>query len=131
VAVADRLKARGWSVAVLNARFLKPLDRETVLAQAKGKSLVVTLEESAATGGFGAAVLEALSDAGMSQPEFRAIPVKQIGIPPDRFVDHGSVDDLRRVTRLDEQGIEEQIREAIELAGITPASPDRLEVRSA
>ncbi len=131
ILVADRLKARGWSVAVLNARFLKPLDRDTLLAQVRGKRLVVTLEESAATGGFGSAVLEAISEAGIADPQFRGIPVKQIGIPQDRFVDHGSVVDLRRVTRLDEDGIEEQVVEAVQAAGITPASKDRLEARTA
>ena len=92
---------------------------------------MVTLEESAATGGFGAAVLEAIAEAGIADPQFRGIPVKRIGIPADRFVDHGSVADLRRVTRLDEQGIEEQIKEAIEAGRHHAGVRDRLEVRSA
>ena len=62
--VADRLAADGWSVGVINARFAKPLDRALILDQARGKKLVVTLEESVATGGFGSAVLEALTASG-------------------------------------------------------------------
>lgn len=132
VAVADRLKARGWSVALLNARFLKPLDEAALLSQARGKRLVVTLEESVTTGGFGSAVVEAIGNAALADPAMGGIPVKRIGIPANRFVDHGSVADLRRTIRLDEQGIHEQIEEAIEAVGITPSEPsDRYEVRSA
>jgi 1-deoxy-D-xylulose-5-phosphate synthase len=132
VAVADRLTKQGWSVAVLNARFLKPLDRDAVLSQARGKSLVVTLEESAATGGFGGAVLEAIAEAALGDPEYRGIPVKQIGIPADRFVDHGSVTDLRRTVRLDEDGIHEQIQEALrETRAVPTGTTGHFEVRSA
>jgi 1-deoxy-D-xylulose-5-phosphate synthase len=132
LAAADRLVAEGWSVGVLNARFLKPLDRDSVLSQARGRQLVVTLEESAATGGFGSAVVDALSEAGVADPAYRAVAVKQIGIPADRFVDHGSVGDLRRLVRLDETGIYEQIRETLATVGATPsAGSGRLQVRSA
>ena len=64
--VADALAADGWSVGVINARFAKPLDAELILDQhARGKKLVVTLEESVVSGGFGSAVLEALADAAL------------------------------------------------------------------
>ena len=46
MAAADLLAAKGWSVGVVNARFAKPLDRELILDQARGRRLVVTLEES-------------------------------------------------------------------------------------
>ena len=52
---ADALEAEGWSVGVINARFAKPLDGQLILDQARGKRLVVTFEESVATGGFGSA----------------------------------------------------------------------------
>ena len=117
---AETLAADGWSVAVINARYAKPLDTELILGAARGKRLVVTLEESALAGGFGSGVLEALAEAGMADSALRGIPVLRIGIPADRFVDHGSVVDLRRQVRLDVPGIGEQIQEAILDLGITP-----------
>ncbi|HVM30501.1 MAG TPA: 1-deoxy-D-xylulose-5-phosphate synthase [Candidatus Limnocylindrales bacterium] len=127
---ARQLAADGWSVCVVNARYAKPLDRELILNQARGKRLVVTLEESVVVGGFGAAVLEALAEEGLTDDELRRLPVRLIGIPADQFVDHGAVTDLRRVLRLDVAGITEQVREAAETLGLRP---DRLalEVRSA
>jgi 1-deoxy-D-xylulose-5-phosphate synthase len=113
VAVAGRLAADGWSVGVINARYAKPLDRQLILDQARGKKLLVTLEESVVTGGFGSGVLELLEEARLTDPAYRAITARPIGIPADRFVDHGSVDDLRRLIRLDEDGIEVQIRETL------------------
>ena len=128
--VAEELAAEGWSVAVLNARYLKPLDREALLDQARGKRLIVTLEESVVTGGFGSAVLETLNERAFAEPALRAIPVRCIGIPAGRFVDHGSVSDLRRELRLDAPRIGEQIEEAIAELDLAPAAP-RLSARSA
>ena len=68
-----RLEARGWSVGVINARFAKPLDRQLILDQARGKQLVVTFEESVVTGGFGSGVLEAFEEARLADPAYRAI----------------------------------------------------------
>ena len=68
-----RLEARGWSVGVINARFAKPLDRQLILDEARGKSLVVTFEESVVTGGFGSAVLEAFEEARLADPAYRAV----------------------------------------------------------
>jgi 1-deoxy-D-xylulose-5-phosphate synthase len=120
MAVAERLAADGWSVGVINARYAKPLDRQLILDQARGKKLLVTLEESVVTGGFGSGVLELLEEARLTDPAYRAIPARPIGIPADRFVDHGSVDDLRRLIRLDEDGIEAQIRETLATLRATP-----------
>jgi 1-deoxy-D-xylulose-5-phosphate synthase len=120
VEVADLLEADGWSVGVINARFAKPLDRQLILDQARGKRLVVTFEESVVTGGFGSGVLEAFEEARMADAAYRAIPVRIIGIPGDRFVDHGAVADLRRLIRLDVLGLCAQVREAIEQLRIVP-----------
>jgi 1-deoxy-D-xylulose-5-phosphate synthase len=117
---AAALAEAGWSVAVVNARFAVPLDRDLIVRHAAGKQLIVTLEESTSAGGFGSAVLEALSEAGRDQPEVRAVPTLVVGVPAGRFVDHGSVVDLRRVLRLDSEGIATQIREALEQAGVAP-----------
>jgi 1-deoxy-D-xylulose-5-phosphate synthase len=120
VEAAAALAEEGWTSAVVNARFAAPLDRELIVRAAAGKRLIVTLEESVTAGGFGSAVLEALSAAGLDAPELRAIPTLVIGVPAGRFVDHGSVGDLRRLLRLDADGIAAQIREALERTGAAP-----------
>jgi 1-deoxy-D-xylulose-5-phosphate synthase len=122
VEVADLLAAEGWSVGVVNARFVKPLDRELILDQARGRRLVVTLEESVVSGGFGSAVLEAIEEARLGDATLREIVVRPIGIPADRFVDHGAVGDLRKLTRLDVDGIAGQVREAAAELGMEPAA---------
>jgi 1-deoxy-D-xylulose-5-phosphate synthase len=108
---------------VINARFAKPIDEELLLRQVRGVPLVVTLEESALAGGFGSAVLETLADAGRSDAAYRQVAVTRIGIPAGRFVDHGSVSDLRHQVRLDADGILGQVREAISQVGIAPSDP--------
>ena len=117
---AAALEADGWSVGVINARFAKPIDRQLILDAARGKKLVVTFEESVVTGGFGAAVLELLEEARLADPAYRDVAVKILGIPGDRFVDHGSVADLRRVLRLDAPGLTEQVRETLATLRATP-----------
>jgi 1-deoxy-D-xylulose-5-phosphate synthase len=119
--VADRLDADGWSIGVVNARFAKPLDRQLILDQARGKRLVVTFEESVSAGGFGSAVLEAIEDARLTDVALRSTTVRIVGIPADRFVDHGAVADLRRLVRLDVPGLEGQVREAVEALGLRPS----------
>ena len=117
---ADSLAGQGWSVGVINARFAKPIDRQLILEEARGKRLVVTLEESVVTGGFGTAVLELLEEARLADPAYRDVALKIIGIPGDRFVDHGSVTDLRRRIRLDAEGIAGQIGETLATLRATP-----------
>ncbi len=123
IQAAEALAAEGWSVGAINARFAKPLDRELILGAARGKRLVVTLEESVVTGGFGSAVLELLEEARLSEPAYRDVALKIVGIPGDRFVDHGSVADLRALIRLDADGIAAQIRETLATLGLTPPVP--------
>jgi len=122
VEVAETLEAQGWSVAVINARFAKPLDRQLILEHARGKKLVVTFEESVVTGGFGSGVLDAFEEARVADPSYRDVQVRIIGIPSDRFVDHGAVSDLRRLIRLDVPGLTAQVRETIGQLGITPGA---------
>ncbi|HJV35691.1 1-deoxy-D-xylulose-5-phosphate synthase [Geomonas sp.] len=96
---AKMLKEKGISAAVVNARFVKPLDSELILAQAKKTGCIVTVEENALQGGFGSAVLEAISDAGLT-----SVRVKRIGIP-DSFIEHGSQAQLRSDLGIDAAGI--------------------------
>jgi 1-deoxy-D-xylulose-5-phosphate synthase len=118
---AVRLAEEGWSGAVINARFAKPLDRELIVRHALGKQLVVTVEESVVAGGFGGAVLEALAEAGLEDSAVRSVPVRLIGLPADRFIDHGSVSELRRLVRLDVEGLATQLREALGAVGARPS----------
>jgi 1-deoxy-D-xylulose-5-phosphate synthase len=120
MAAAERLAAKGWSVAVINARFAKPLDRQLILDEARGKRLIVTLEESVVTGGFGSGVLELLEEARLADPVYRDVALRIVGLPGDRFVDHGSVTDLRRILRIDADGIVAQVGETLDLMRATP-----------
>ena len=83
--VAEALQADGFSVAVVNGRFVKPLDAELITSLATTVRLLVTLEENTAHGGFGSGVLEVLSQAGVT------VPTQVFGIP-DRFIAQGSPD---------------------------------------
>jgi 1-deoxy-D-xylulose-5-phosphate synthase len=85
---ADELATQGIDVAVINARFLKPLDTEVILKAMRECGFVVTLEEAALAGGFGSAVLEAAADA-----HINASRIRRLGIP-DFYVEHGERDEL-------------------------------------
>ncbi len=117
---ASALEADGWSVGVINARFAKPLDRQLILDAARGKQLVVTFEESVVSGGFGSAVLELIEEARLADAAYRDAAVRIVGIPGDRFVDHGSVADLRRMLRLDAAGLTDQVRETLATLRLSP-----------
>jgi 1-deoxy-D-xylulose-5-phosphate synthase len=121
---ADLLEAEGWSVGLINARFAKPLDRQLILDAARGKTLLVTLEESVVTGGFGAGVLELVEEARLADPAYRDVAVRIIGIPADRFVEHGSVEQLRKLLKLDAAGIADQVREALTRLRAKPAGAE-------
>jgi 1-deoxy-D-xylulose-5-phosphate synthase len=88
VELAQALRLQGYSAAVINPRFIKPLDRELIARYACRAIAVVTLEDHVLMGGFGSAVLEALSELGIDTP------VVRVGWP-DRFIEHGKVDQLR------------------------------------
>jgi 1-deoxy-D-xylulose-5-phosphate synthase len=86
--LAQALGRLGYSAAVINPRFVKPLDRELIAQYARQATAVVTFEDHVLMGGFGSAVLEALNEMGV------ATPVIRIGWP-DQFIEHGKVDALR------------------------------------
>ena len=85
---AKLLEAEGIKAAVINPRWIKPLDTGTLEFFARGVKVLCTLEDHALSGGFGSAVAEHLSDAGI------ATPLLRIGWP-DQFIEHGSVAILR------------------------------------
>ncbi len=104
LALADRLeRERSIRPTVVNARWVKPLDLDLLLSQARSARLIVTFEDNVAMGGFGSAVLEALSDASLTTP------VERIAWP-DAFIEHGStVDILRAAHGLDAETIHNRI----------------------
>ncbi len=102
---AKRLRADGVAAAVVNARFVKPLDHETILAQARRVGRLITVEEHALAGGFGSAVLELLETAGLYGIG-RGVEVTRLGLP-DQFIEHGGAKTLRQRCRLDADGIVE------------------------
>ncbi len=104
---ADRMKADGLSAAVINARFIKPLDVELILRLAKKTGRVVTVEEHALMGGFGAAVLECLDAARAS-----GIKTMRLGLPDD-FIEHGTQKILRQKYGLDAEGIYAKVRDFV------------------
>ena len=83
-----RLEREGYSSAIINPRFIKPIDREMLAQYAKRVTAFVTFEDHVKMGGFGSAVVEALDEMGCT------LPVVRIGWP-DQFIEHGKVDDLR------------------------------------
>ena len=87
--LALMLEEQGLSVALIDPRFAKPIDRDAVGLYGKRCGLLVTLEDHVLAGGFGSAVLEAANELGLS------MPVVRVGWP-DEFIEHGKQDDLRR-----------------------------------
>ncbi len=101
---AEMLAEEGISAAVINARFVKPLDRDLILTWTKVTGRVITIEENALMGGFGSAVLELLADEGL------LVPVKRIGLP-DLFIEHGAPAILREKYGLTSAALAETARE--------------------
>jgi 1-deoxy-D-xylulose-5-phosphate synthase len=118
VAAAAQLRAEGLDVGVVNARFVKPLDVDVVRQVLEASPFVVTVEEAALAGGFGSAVCEAASDAGLNTAH-----VHRLGIP-DRYIEHAERSEQLADLGLDAAGIAQACRRMaarIELPRTTPA----------
>jgi len=101
---AERLAQEGISAAVVNARFAKPLDTELILKTAKNVRCLVTVEEGCKMGGFGSAVLETLSEAGVM------LRTKILGLP-DWYIEQGPQDLLRERYGLTADGIYNSVKQ--------------------
>ena len=121
---ADLLAERGIAATVADARFAKPLDAGLAAQLAAEHELLVTVEEGVLAGGFGSAVWERLSDAGL------APRILRVGLP-DRFVTHGSPKLLHREVGFTGPRIAERIQAALadgpEAAGATALLPGSAE----
>jgi len=113
---AERLVQVGINPAVINSRFLKPLDGDLLCDWAKRIGKVLTVEENVLLGGFGSAVLELFQERGLF-----SIRVKRLGIP-DLFVEHGPQPLLRAKYGIDENGILGAVQEMV---GEEKSSPIR------
>jgi 1-deoxy-D-xylulose-5-phosphate synthase len=96
---ALRLEEHGISARVIDGRFVKPIDLESIRSGAIETGKIVTVEENVLAGGFGSAVLEALSD-----EKFRGVEVLRLGID-DRFLEQGTQKELRSSLGIDDEGI--------------------------
>jgi 1-deoxy-D-xylulose-5-phosphate synthase len=100
--VRKMLKAVGFNVTLVNARFVKPLDEGCIMELAKNHKLLVTMEENVMSGGFGERVLRFVNNAGID------ISV-QIMAVPNQYLEQGNVDVLRRECGLDATTMAEKI----------------------
>ena len=110
---ADTLAEQGISATVINARFCKPLDAETILSAARRCGVVVTVEDGVVSGGFGSAVLELLALNNV------LVPLSMVGLP-DEFVEHGPVSTLREQVGLT---ADEVVHRALTHLPVRPSAP--------
>jgi 1-deoxy-D-xylulose-5-phosphate synthase len=96
---AEQLEKDGISTMLVNARFIKPIDRDLLISVASKVKRIITIEENVLAGGFGSAVLELLDNAEVSN-----VKVRRLGIP-DEFIEQGNQAELRKKYGLDEKGI--------------------------
>lgn len=104
---AKELAAEGIQVAVVNARWAKPLDEELILRLAKGTRRLVTVEDHVIAGGFGSAVLELLE-----QHEMYDATLRIVGLP-DKFVEHGAPTILKELYGISSSHVKDAVRELV------------------
>jgi len=102
---ANSLEKEGISLAVVNARFAKPLDEEMIIDYARPGSVIITAEEGVVAGGFGSAVREVLDREKRFNVRFKALGI------PDSIYPVGSSDQIKKMLKLDAEGLKEQIRD--------------------
>jgi 1-deoxy-D-xylulose-5-phosphate synthase len=107
MAAAEALANENISLTVVNARFIKPLDRELICSLAKNCDHLFTVEENVLQGGFGSAVLELLAE-----EQIFGVPVTRLGFP-DKYIEQGEQAELRALHGLDAEGITAAIRKAL------------------
>ncbi len=107
VQAAEILANEGIEVAVVNARFIKPIDDELITKYCRPFARVITVEEGSLAGGFGSAVMERVQQLGIRDVQFHCIGI------PDEYVHHGAQDVLRAQYDLDANGIAKRVREFV------------------
>jgi 1-deoxy-D-xylulose-5-phosphate synthase len=112
---AALLRERGVQPAVVNCRFVKPMDESMLRELAAGFEILVTLEEGTMRGGFGSGVYEALNELGLDLPR-----LVHLGLP-DRFVEHGSRKELFEGLGLSPARVAERVEQALGLRSVAAA----------
>lgn len=104
--VRNKLAERGISATVINARFMKPLDKDVILQMAEEYPMIVTMEENVASGGFGEHV------AAFLKSKSKDVRLLSVAIE-DCFVEHGDVETLRKMLGIDADTVTERICEEL------------------
>ena len=104
--VSKKLQEKGIGTEVINSRFLKPLDREEIINSMKRTKKCITIEDGVITGGLGTSIKEMIVD-----EELRDVKIKAFAYP-DKFIEHGSVDELEKKYGMDTETISTWIYEA-------------------
>jgi len=110
--VAQRLEKEGFSLAVVNARFARPLDEKLIGERARKARVIITLEEGVLPGGFGSAVRELLDQKEIYHPVF-----KSFGLPADIYP-LGRPEEIRKWLGLDPDSLTEKIKSIYQKTGI-------------
>lgn len=100
--VREKLKDKGYMVSLINARFVKPIDREAVCDACSDHKLIVTMEENVACGGYGEKVLSCMKE-NVKDNDYLNISI------PDAYIEHGNVSLLKKEIGLDADSIVERI----------------------
>ncbi len=112
VKTAEEVKAllneSGYKCSIINARFVKPVDKEAVRWAAKNHRLVVSMEENVASGGYGEKLREIVA------PYYKTTKFMQIAIP-DEYVEHGNVEQLKKEIGIDAETVAEKIKKEMEI----------------
>ncbi len=111
---ANALEQSGISLRVVNPRFIKPFDQEMLSDAVRRRMPIITVEENALAGGFGSLVTETACDMGHNAGILR------IGLP-DSFIQHGTQTELRRMLKLDSDGIKEKISQWMTMSSVKVA----------
>jgi 1-deoxy-D-xylulose-5-phosphate synthase len=112
LAAADILTGRGISAAVVNARFVKPLDEQALRRLAREIGVIVTVEDNVLAGGFGAAVLEYINAQNLNW-----VKLFRVGLP-DKFIEHGSRAELLAKYGLTAEGIADLVTNYCQRFGV-------------
>ncbi len=106
LAAAEALEGEGISVAVIDARFIKPLDIDLIFQWARECRVTLTVEENVLQGGFGSAVIEAATDSG------EVLNIHRLGLP-DSYIEQATLKELRAELKIDADGIGATVKEVL------------------